>query len=124
MLHFADDRQIRETMTKVISGTLESHTCETNITELYYKTCETLGIDVVEMRTAAIRNSNVEIHPVEEILTMKAGSLKCKYRGKISLADAYVLATSLELRCRLDLLRIQYLERLELYRQLFCLFFE
>jgi predicted nucleic acid-binding protein len=86
MLHFADDRQIRET--KIISGTLESHTCETNIAELYYKTCETLGIDVAEMRTTKIRNSNVEIHPVEEILTKKAGSLKYKYRGKISLADA------------------------------------
>jgi len=101
MLHFTDDVQIRETMTKVQSGALESHTCELNIAELYYKTCETLGSDVAEIRTTTIRQSNIKVHPIEEILTKRAGSLKCKHRGRISLADAYILGTSLEYKCRL-----------------------
>ena len=101
MLHFADDKQVRATMARIQDGTLESHTCETNLAELYYKTCETFGSEVAELRTTAIRNSSIEIHNVDEILTERAGFLKCKYRGKISLADAYMLATSLEHRCRL-----------------------
>jgi len=101
MLHFAGDRQIRDTMAKIQSGALESHTCELNIAELYYKTCETLGADVAEIRTTTIRGSNIKVHSVEEILTSRAGSLKCKYRGKISLADAYILGTSVEYKCRL-----------------------
>lgn len=101
MLHFTDDRQIREIMTKIMSGAIESHTCETNIAELYYKTCEVLGSDVAELRTTTIRQSNVEVHPIDEILTERAGALKCKYRGKISLSDSYILAASLEYRCRL-----------------------
>jgi predicted nucleic acid-binding protein len=101
MLHFTDDKQVRETMTKIENGTLESHTCEPNIAELYYKTCENLGSDVAEVRARAIRESSIEIHQIDPILTARAGPLKCKYRGKISLADAYILATSLEYRCRL-----------------------
>ena len=101
MLHFTDDRQIRDTMAKIESGALESHTCELNIAELYYKTCETLGSDVAEIRTATIRESNIEVHPADEMLMARAGSLKCKYRGKISLADAYILGTSIEYKCRL-----------------------
>jgi predicted nucleic acid-binding protein len=88
-------------MAKIESGALESHTCELNIAELYYKTCETLGGDVAEIRTTTIRESNIEVHPADEILTAQAGSLKCKYRGKISLADAYILGTSIEYKCRL-----------------------
>ena len=76
-------------------------TCETNMAELYYKTCENLGSDVAELMIMTIRESNIEVHPVDEILTERAGSLKCKYRGKISLADTYILATSTEFRCRL-----------------------
>ncbi len=101
MLHFTDDKQIRETMSKIESGALESHTCEPNIAELYYKTCETLGSDVAEIRSATIRESNIEVHLIEEMLTERAGPLKCKYRGKISLSDAYILATSIEYKCRL-----------------------
>ena len=67
MLHFTDDRQIRDTMTKIQSGTLESHTCELNIAELYYKTCEKLGADVAEIRTTTIRESNIKVHPADEL---------------------------------------------------------
>jgi predicted nucleic acid-binding protein len=101
MLHFAGDRQIGDTMAKIQGGTIESHTCELNIAELYYKTCETLGSDVAEIRVTSIRESNIKVHPAEESLTGRAGSLKCNYRGRISLADAYILGTSIEYKCKL-----------------------
>ncbi len=56
MLHFTDDKQIRETMSKIESGALESHTCEPNIAELYYKTCETLGSDVASKTSIAVES--------------------------------------------------------------------
>ena len=101
MLHFADDRQIRETMTRIESVLLQSHTCEVNIAELYYKTCEVLGSDVAKIRSTTIRESRINVEMVDEVLTERAASLKCKYRGKISLVDAYILATSMEHKCRL-----------------------
>ncbi len=48
-----------------------------------------------------IRETMTAIHPAEEILTREAASLKCRYRGKISIVDSYILAVSKEHNCRL-----------------------
>jgi predicted nucleic acid-binding protein len=101
MLNFAGDKHMRELIAGIQNGSIESHTCELNVAELFYKTCEMLGSEIAAIRTTAIRESRINVQPVGPILTERAGSLKCKYRGMISLADAYLLATSIEFRCRL-----------------------
>ncbi|MCQ5362922.1 MAG: type II toxin-antitoxin system VapC family toxin [Candidatus Verstraetearchaeota archaeon] len=93
-LYFAEDKQVKEMFDEVIAGRAEGYTCETNIAEFYYKTCEKLGREVAEVRHTSIRHSKMSILAVDERLTRVAGGLKCIHRSKISLADAYIVAAA------------------------------
>ena len=83
---------------EVTTGRAEGYTCETNIAEFYYKTCEKLGREVAEVRYTSIRHSRISILAADERLTRVAGGLRCTHRGKLSLADAYIVAVAKMLR--------------------------
>lgn len=93
-LYLAEDKQVREMFTLVRSGSVDGYTCETNLAEFYYKTCEKFGRQVADIRHTSIRESGLIIVPPDERLTHIAGELKCAYRGRISLADAYTIAVA------------------------------
>ncbi|MBO3803744.1 MAG: PIN domain-containing protein [Candidatus Brockarchaeota archaeon] len=98
LLYFAEDNRVRDFFNEVIKDKAEGYTCEINVAELYYKTCEKLGREAAEVRNASVRNSKISILPLDERLTHTAGSLKCTHRDKLSLVDAYVLAATKVLR--------------------------
>ncbi|MEM2873412.1 MAG: type II toxin-antitoxin system VapC family toxin [Nitrososphaerales archaeon] len=93
-LYFAEDDQVKEMFNEVLSGRVEGYTCETNMAEFYYKTCEKLGREVAEVRHTSIRHSKMSILATDERLTRIAGGLKCIHRGKLSLVDAYIVAAA------------------------------
>lgn len=72
--------------------------CDVSLAELYYKTCEVFGVEVADLRYTSIRNSGITPVGTDERLTRDAGGVKCQHRGKISLADAYVIATAKRVR--------------------------
>jgi len=82
-------------------GKSAGSTCETNLAELYYKTCEKMGRETARIRYLSIRRSKLTIFAPDETLSRSAGELKCKHRGKLSLVDAYVLALAQEQRSTL-----------------------
>lgn len=92
-LYFAEDERAKELVNEVQEGRTQAHSCETNLAEFYYKTCEKFGREVAELRSASIRASKIHIESPNEQLTRMAATLKCTYRAKLSLADAYILAT-------------------------------
>ncbi len=79
---------------EVINGRAEGYTCETNIAEFYYKTCEKLGREIAEVRSTSIRHSEILSLAPDERITRMAGILKCFYKGKLSLTDAYILSVA------------------------------
>ena len=81
----------------VASGTSEGYTCDTNLAEFYYKTCETFGKEVADLRYTSLRNSEITTIATDERLTRMAGVLKCVHRGKLALADTYVIAAAQKL---------------------------
>lgn len=83
---------------EIASRGTEGFTCEVNMAELYYKTCEKLGREVAEIRHTSLRHSEISILAIDEKLTRLAGGLKCTYKGKLSLADAYIVAAAKTLR--------------------------
>ncbi len=83
---------------EVTAGRVEGYTCETNLVEFYYKTCERFGREVAEVRHTSIRRSKMSILATDEQLARIAGGLKCVHRGKLSLADAYIVAATKLLR--------------------------
>ena len=100
-LHFGGDPQVRDMMNDILGGRKEAHTCELNLAEHYYKTCEKLGRDVAIVTTGSIREIPVRIHSPDKVFSLEAGTIKCKFRGKVSLADAYILAVAKIYDCRL-----------------------
>ncbi|MBC7130093.1 PIN domain-containing protein [Candidatus Bathyarchaeota archaeon] len=78
----------------VAAERVAGYTCEVNMAEFYYKTCEKFGKDAAEVRSTSIRHSKLIVLTMNERLTRTAGRIKCIYKGKLSLADAYVLAAA------------------------------
>ncbi|MGC8848953.1 MAG: type II toxin-antitoxin system VapC family toxin [Candidatus Bathyarchaeia archaeon] len=93
-LYFAGDKQVKEMLDEIAVGNVEGYTCEVNLAEFYYKTCEKLGREVAELRHTSIRHSKISVLALDERLTRIAGGLKCIHRGKLSLADAYISAVT------------------------------
>lgn len=93
-LYFAEDKRAKEIIGEIMSGRAEGYTCETNIAEFYYKTCEKFGRKIAETRHVSIRRSKISILAIDERLTRIAGGLKCDHRGKLSLTDAYIVSTA------------------------------
>ncbi len=91
-LYFAGDSRVKEMFHEVMSGKIEGYTSEVNIAEFYYKTCEKFGREVAELRHTSIRHSEISILTIDEKLTRIAGGLKCIHKGRLSLADAYIVA--------------------------------
>ena len=91
-LYFAGDRRVKKYFDEIFQGLSEGYLCEVNLAEFYYKTAEKLGVNVADIRYEAIRSSSISQVPVEGELTREAAEIKLKYRGKVSLADAFLIA--------------------------------
>jgi len=73
-------------------GIADGYTCEPNLAELYYKTCEKLGRETALLRYTSLRQSALTITSPDYTLTRLAGELKCSRRPELSLVDAYIIA--------------------------------
>ena len=98
LLYFAGNEQVRQLIRDAASGLNDSYTCDLNLAELHYKTCETFGREVADIRYTSLRNSGITVLSTDDRLTRSAAILKCAHRGKMSLADAYYLALAQRLR--------------------------
>ncbi len=97
-LYFADDRRVVEPFREVNRGGAEGYTCEPNLAELYYKTCEKLGRDTALVRYTSLRHSAIVVTPPDATLTREAGELKCSHGNQLSLVDAYIIALTKRVR--------------------------
>ncbi len=95
LLYFGEDQHIKKLLDEVRLGKADGFTCEPNLAELYYKTCEKLGRETARIRDLSIRRYGLSIVSPNENLSRLAGELKCKHRGKLSLVDAYILAVAI-----------------------------
>jgi len=95
-LYFGESVRAKKLLDEVQRGRVEGSTCEPNLAELYYKTCEKMGRETARIRYLSIRRSKVIVFAPDETLSRSAGELKCKHRGKLSLVDAYALALAKE----------------------------
>jgi len=91
-LYFAGDLRVKKYFDEIFQGISEGYLCEVNLAEFYYKTAEKLGVDAADIRYEAIRASPIKQIPAGDEITREAGRIKLKYRGKISLADAFLIA--------------------------------
>lgn len=94
LLYFAGDVEVKSIFREIAGGRVEGYTCETNMAEFYYKTCERFGRETAAIREASFRSSGLSVIPMDQHLTLMAGELKCRHKGMLSLADAYLLAAA------------------------------
>jgi len=97
-LYFAGDFKVRKYFDEILAREADAYLCEVNLAEFYYKTVEKLGEEVADIRYESVRNSPIRQVPAAGDLTREAAKIKLKYRGKISLADAYLIALALQTR--------------------------
>jgi len=101
MLILKGDPVIRDVIDALRRGA-EAHTATTNIAELYYKTEEKLGRQVaITWFNRLVRLRNLTVAPVDTRLAFRAGELRARYRRKLSLADAIIVALAERLGGRL-----------------------
>jgi len=94
-LILAGDANVKRYVEEMASGRAEPLVCEVNLAEFYAKTCEKKGRDVADVYYLRIRyQPNIVIVAPDEELTRNAARLKCKHRGKVSLADCYAAAAA------------------------------
>jgi predicted nucleic acid-binding protein len=94
-LILAGDSNVKRFVEEIASGRAEPLACEVNLAEFYAKTCEKKGRQVADLHYVRIRyQPNLTIITPNEELTKNAAWLKCKHRGKVSLADCYAAATA------------------------------
>ena len=91
-LYFAGDQRVRRYFEEIFQGVSDGYLCEINLAEFYYKTAEKLGADSADIRYEAIKASPIKQVPIEGELTREAAKVKLKYRSKLSLADAFLIA--------------------------------
>lgn len=100
-LYFGEDFRVKKLLDEIKLGRAVGSTSEPNLAELYYKTCEKLGRETARIRYLSIRRYGLSIVAPDEGLSRMAGELKCKYRGKLSLVDAYIAAVAITERATL-----------------------
>ena len=94
-LILAGEANVKRFVEEIASGRAEPLACEVNLAEFYAKTCEKKGKEVADLQYLRIRyQPNITIITPNEELTKNAAWLKCKYRGKVSLADCYAAAAA------------------------------
>lgn len=91
-LYFAGDQRVKKYFDEIFQNVSEGYLCEINLAEFYYKTAEKLGIDTADIRYEAIRASPIKQISVKGELTKEAARIKLRYRGRVSLADAFLIA--------------------------------
>jgi predicted nucleic acid-binding protein len=95
-LILAGDTNVKRFVEEVALGKAEPLACEVNLAEFYAKTCEEKGKEVADVYYLRIRyQPTMTIITPNEELTKTAAWLKCKHRGKVSLADCYAAAAAL-----------------------------
>ena len=95
LLYFAEDERVKKLVDQIRRGSSIGLTCETNLAELYYKTCEKIGRETARTRDLSVRRSGISILAPNEKLSQLAGDLKYRHRGSLSLVDAYVVAAAM-----------------------------
>jgi predicted nucleic acid-binding protein len=64
-----------------------------NLSEFFYKTCESLGEEVAELRFHQCREL-LKIFETNEELALDAGKAKCHRHGNLSLSDCFAIAAT------------------------------
>ncbi|MDH7556612.1 MAG: hypothetical protein ACQXXL_04495 [Candidatus Methanosuratincola sp.] len=59
LLYFAGDLEVKSIFREIAGGRVEGYTCETNLAEFYYKTCERFGRETAAVREASFRSSGL-----------------------------------------------------------------
>ena len=96
MLILKGDTAVKDVIDALRRGD-KAYTTAINMAELYYKTEEKLGRQVaITWFNRLIRLGNLVVFPVDTELARRAGELKAKYRGNLSLVDAVIIALAEE----------------------------
>ena len=97
-LYFAGDERVKGYIDQILRGEAEGYICEVNLAEFYYKTAEKLGLEAADIRYESVRNSPIKQVPAAGELTREAAKIKLTHKRRVSLADAYLIALTKQVK--------------------------
>jgi predicted nucleic acid-binding protein len=89
------DSRLKGFVAEVSRGQASAHTNAVNLSELYYKTGQKLGVETAETWFHRILNSNLHVEGADAELAREAGAYKIRYRGSLSIADCFAAAETI-----------------------------
>ncbi|MDP2901219.1 MAG: PIN domain-containing protein [Candidatus Bathyarchaeota archaeon] len=89
-LFFVRDARVFPYFRRISGGDAIGHVAGINLSEFYYKTCQTLGRQTADTRFNLLIESEIEVVEDPE-LDRQAGIEKCRRELDLSLADCYAL---------------------------------
>ena len=92
-LYFAGHIKMKQIYNEIKNKTAKGFTLETNLTELFYITCRKLGKQIATIRDNSIRNSQIEVKPINKEISRESGKIKCKCPD-LALADALLASAA------------------------------
>jgi hypothetical protein len=95
-LFFAGDSRVQPFFQKG-KEVRRAYVTSINLTEFYYRTCQTLGAQIAKLRYHQCRQV-LEIIETSSSLSLQAGEEKCHGRETFSLADCFAIAATRNLR--------------------------
>jgi predicted nucleic acid-binding protein len=92
-LFFSGDLRVQPFFRNVERGGKRAYVTSINLSEYYYKTCETLGEEIAVLRYHQCREL-LDIVETNRELSLSAGKEKCHRRSNLSIADCFALAAT------------------------------
>ena len=100
-LHFIADPRLRRHFDEIEDEAKMGHVSSVNLSEFYYKTCQSAGRHAADLRYYQLRRTKVQVVETDEQLTRAAGLEKCRQPHRLSLADCYALSLAKKLKATL-----------------------
>lgn len=92
-LFFSGDLRVQPFFRNVERGRKRAYVTSINLSEYYYKTCETLGEEIAVLRYYQCREL-LDIVETNRELSLSVGKEKCHRRSNLSIADCFALAAT------------------------------
>jgi predicted nucleic acid-binding protein len=92
-LFFSGDSRVQPFFRSVEARKKRAYVTSVNLSEYYYKTCQTLGEEIAGLRYHQCREL-LEIVETNRELSLSAGKEKCHRGGNLSIADCFALAAT------------------------------
>ena len=93
-LYLSGNNSVKKYFDRISDESALGYMCEVNMAEFMYNYARKYGWQAAEVKVRLIRQSNIRLPVIDELITSHAARLKLEHENLFSLGDCYLLATA------------------------------